>query len=177
MTGRELLTLAGKNPPERYQLNMKVKGGKGGNCRSKWDYCFTKPRSWKNSWLCLLIKQKDKSPRRQFNLLEDDVSFLNLGLLWETLSDSTGIWVVIIWLPCSSGYNVQKTVAIKIEPGYPPQLDMAYFSSCASRADGQPIGATSTQMIDGKSFQRWSVIGPGKIHGGKESTISAHIWG
>jgi hypothetical protein len=27
MTGREILVLAGKNPPERYQLNQKFRGG------------------------------------------------------------------------------------------------------------------------------------------------------
>lgn len=28
MTGREILVLAGKNPPERFQLNQKFKGGR-----------------------------------------------------------------------------------------------------------------------------------------------------
>lgn len=28
MTGREILTLAGKNPPERYRLDQKFKGGR-----------------------------------------------------------------------------------------------------------------------------------------------------
>jgi hypothetical protein len=28
MTGREILKLAGKNPPERFQLNQRFKGGK-----------------------------------------------------------------------------------------------------------------------------------------------------
>ncbi len=27
LTGRELLVLAGKNPPERFQLNQKIRGG------------------------------------------------------------------------------------------------------------------------------------------------------
>lgn len=158
MTGRELLTLAGKNPPERYQLNMKVKGGKVETVGLNETVCFTKPGLEK--FMTLPLDQTEgQSPRRQFNLLEDDVEFLeSLGLLWETLSDATGMWVIIYDYPVHSGYNVQKvTVAIKIEPGYPrTQLDMAYFLPALSRADGQPIGATSTQMIDGKSFQRWS---------------------
>jgi hypothetical protein len=106
-----------------------------------------------------LDQTEGQSPRRQFDLLEDDAEFLeSLGLLWEALSESTGMWIVIYDYPVYSGYNTQKvTVAIKVDPGYPrTQLDMAYFFPALSRTDGQPIGATSVQPIDGKSFQRWS---------------------
>lgn len=97
--------------------------------------------------------------RRQFQLPEDDVTFLeNLGLKWETIIDRGMHWIVIYDYPVTSGYNAKKTaVAIKIETGYPRTgLDMAYFFPAISRQDGKPINAVSIQQIDGKHFQRWS---------------------
>lgn len=156
MTGRELLVLAGKNPPEKYQLNQKLKGGKVEPIGLNDTVCFTNPGIEK--FMTLPLDQTE-GQRKQFDLLEEDVEFLqSLGLQWETLSESTGMWILIYDYPVCSGYLVQKvTVAVKVEPGYPrTQLDMAYFLPALSRKDGKPIGATSPQQIDGKSFQRWS---------------------
>lgn len=158
MTGRELLALAGKNPPEKFQLNMKLKGGKVVPISLNEKVCFTKPGVEK--FMTLPLDQTEgQVDRKQFTLLEEDVEFLeSLGLPWETLSESTGMWILIYDYPLCAGYNDQKvTVAVKIEPSYPrTQLDMAYFFPALSRKDGQPIGATSVQQIDEKSFQRWS---------------------
>lgn len=158
MTGRELLVLAGKNPPEKYQLNLKLRGGKVEPIGLDEKVCFTKPGIEK--FMTLPLDQTEgQGPRRQFELLDEDVEFLqSLGLLWETLSESTGMWILIYEYPVCHGYGCQKvTVAVKVEPGYPrTQLDMAYFFPALTRKDGQPIGATSAQPIDGKSFQRWS---------------------
>ncbi|HMX00892.1 MAG TPA: multiubiquitin domain-containing protein [Cyclobacteriaceae bacterium] len=157
MTGRELLALAGKNPPERFQLNMKLKGGKVEPIGLDETVCFTKPGIEK--FMTLPLDQTEGEERKQFHLLEEDAEYLDsLGLPWETLSDSTGMWIIVYNYPVCSGYNVETvTVAIKVEPGYPrAQLDMAYFYPALSRKDGQPIGAVSGQQIDGKAFQRWS---------------------
>jgi hypothetical protein len=157
MTGKELLTLAGKNPPEKFQLNMKLRGGKVEPIGLDETVCFTKPGIEK--FMTLPLDQTEGQGRRQFDLLEEDVEFLDsLGLPWETLTEPTGRWVIVYDYSVCKGYNVEKvTVAIKIEPGYPrTQLDMGYFFPPLSRKDGQPIGATSNQQIDGKSFQRWS---------------------
>lgn len=158
MTGRELLTLAGKKPPEKYQLNMKLKGGKVEPISLDEKVCFTKPGVEK--FMTLPLDQTEgQGMRKQFDLLDEDVEFLeSLGLPWETLSESTGRWILIHDYPVCEGYNVKElTVAIKVEPGYPrTQLDMAYFFPALSRSDGQVIGATSAQQIDGKSYQRWS---------------------
>lgn len=158
MTGRELLTLAGKIPPEKYQLNMKLKGGKVEPISLDEKVCFTKPGVEK--FMTLPLDQTEgQGTRKQFDLLDEDVEFLeSLGLPWETLSESTGMWILIYDYPVCAGYTVQKvTVAVKVEPGYPrTQLDMAYFFPALSRKDNQPIGATSTQPIDSKVFQRWS---------------------
>lgn len=158
MTGRELLALAGKNPPEKYQLNMKLNGGKVEPISLDEKVCFTKPGVEK--FMTLPLDQTEgQGSRKKFDLLEDDVEFLeSMGLPWETLSEPTGQWILIHDYPVCEGYNVNKlTVAIKVEPGYPrTQLDMAYFFPGLSRRDGHAIGATSAQQIDGKSYQRWS---------------------
>jgi len=43
MTGKEILILAGKNPPERFQLNQRFKGGKVVKVGSDQKVCFTEP--------------------------------------------------------------------------------------------------------------------------------------
>lgn len=43
MTGREILALAGKNPPERFQLNQRLKGGKVVKVAYDQKVCFTDP--------------------------------------------------------------------------------------------------------------------------------------
>lgn len=97
--------------------------------------------------------------RRDFQLPEDDVNFLNsLGLTWETVNDRGMNWVIIFDYPVIPGYNVNTVnVAIKIETGYPRSpLDMAYFFPHLSRKDGKPIGALTVQNIENNVFQRWS---------------------
>lgn len=97
--------------------------------------------------------------RRQFDLLREDVNFLEeYSLPWETIVDGSP-WVLIHDFPTHDGYNHAKvTAAIRLETGYPhAALDMVYFFPALARKDGKPIGATqATQPIDGKSFQRWS---------------------
>lgn len=97
--------------------------------------------------------------RRHFALPEADEEFLNsFGLRWETLLESGVRWLLVYDFPVPPGYNVVNvTVALRIETGYPDaQLDMAYFFPALARADGRPIGALSSQPLDGKTFQRWS---------------------
>ncbi|MDB5142515.1 MAG: hypothetical protein JWQ66_1228 [Mucilaginibacter sp.] len=43
LTGREILLKAGKNPPERYQLNQRFKGGKVTKVGYEQIVCFTEP--------------------------------------------------------------------------------------------------------------------------------------
>lgn len=43
MTGREILVLAGKTPPERFQLNIRYKGGKVVKVGLDEKICFTTP--------------------------------------------------------------------------------------------------------------------------------------
>ncbi len=43
MTGKEILILAGKTPPERFQLNQRFRGGKVVKVGYEQKVCFTEP--------------------------------------------------------------------------------------------------------------------------------------
>ena len=97
--------------------------------------------------------------RRDFDLLPQDKKFLEeYRLPWETILDGSQ-WVLIHEFLTHEGYNhLRVTAAIRLETGYPnTELNMVYFSPALARKDGRAIGATKAkQMIDGKTYQRWS---------------------
>lgn len=97
--------------------------------------------------------------RRHFDLPETDVVHLTArGLPWESVVERDVRWLLIHGFAVPAGYDrAQTDLALRIEPGYPDaQLDMAYFCPGLVRSDGRAIGALSSQMIDGRQFQRWS---------------------
>jgi len=98
--------------------------------------------------------------RREFQLPLEDQQFLDeYGLLWETLK-SDALWVLLHGFSTQQlEYNHENVIAaIRIPTAYPNNaLDMVYFYPHLSRIDGKAIKATNAkQLIDGKSFQRWS---------------------
>ena len=96
--------------------------------------------------------------RRQFNLPEQDVEYLeSSGNSWESIIFA-GNWVLIHNYPVPAGYNTNEvSIALRIDAGYPTsQIDMVYFNPHLGRIDGKPIGALAIQQIDGKQWQRWS---------------------
>lgn len=99
------------------------------------------------------------SLRRDFDLLPQDQKFLEeYGHPWETISDGSQ-WVLIHEFPTHDGYDHRLvTAAVRMETGYPNvELNMVYFLPALARRDGKPIGATEAQqVIDGKTYQRWS---------------------
>jgi hypothetical protein len=97
--------------------------------------------------------------RRQFTLPESDKAYLEArGLAWETIVENGMRWLLLHDFQVPDGYNHPRaTAAVKIETGYPDtQLDMVYFYPNLARLDGKPIGALTSQTLDGKSWQRWS---------------------
>lgn len=162
LTGREILTLAGKQPPDNYILRQIVRGApeKVGldqvvDLRGAGVEKFrTLPRDQTEGF------GTDDAPRRHFDMPEADADFLNgLSLRWEALSEGGAQWIVIQGWPVPAGYGCASVdVAINIAPGYPgTQLDMAYFHPGLARTDGRSINAaTYCQSLDGKSWQRWS---------------------
>ena len=97
--------------------------------------------------------------RRQFKLPPPDEEFLDrYGCSWETITES-GLWVLVHDFQTPEGYDHPTvTAAISIPTGYPNvHLDMVYFHPGLKRKDGCHIKkADYWQVIDGKSFQRWS---------------------
>lgn len=158
MTGSEILILAGKNPPERFQLRQKYKGGKVITIAYAQLVCFTESGIEKFKTLPL-DQTEGEDPRRDFTLLEEDTAYLeHLNLTWEAVNLQSALWIFIHNYPLPEGYNTTKaTLGVRITSGYPTaQLDMIYFYPAIIRKDGLTIGGLSLVQIDGKSFQQWS---------------------
>lgn len=97
--------------------------------------------------------------KRDFALPEEDTEYLDTNCFqWETLSEGGNNWVIIDNYPVPAGYNFEKVkVALKIDSGYPvAQIDMVYFLPALIKLKGAPVNALTTQVIAGKTWQRWS---------------------
>lgn len=158
MTGREILMLTGKTPPDRFQLRQKLKGGSVITIGNDKVVCFTDPGIEKFKTLPL-DQTEGENLRKEFTLLEEDEAYLDkLGLPWESVKLQGALWIFIHNYSLPEGYNVSEAiVGVRMTPGYPvAQLDMVYFFPALTRKDGQPIGGLSLTMIDGKNFEQWS---------------------
>ena len=158
LLGRELLVLAGVNNPEQHALYQQSKGGatKRVNPADKVD--FTAPGVERFTTIPLDMTE-GLDVRRQFQLAQSDIEFLNsLQLPWEAVLEGHVRRIVIHQFPIPEGYNVQNVlVNMRIEAGYPEvQIDMAYFYPTIQRLDNKPIRATVVDQFDGKQWQRWS---------------------
>lgn len=158
MTGREILILGGFDP-EEYMLNQRISGR---FTPVGLDECvdFTKPGVERFTTLPNEQTEGEPSGRRSFSLPESDEAELQQsGLAWETVTESSGRWMLIHDIPIPGGLVQQTTsVAILISSGYPSaSLDMAYFHPSIQRPDSKPIPQTQASVsIDGKQWQRWS---------------------
>lgn len=158
LKGREILTIAGKTPPEAWLLSQK-KGKAVEQVGLDQEVDLTEPGVER-----FMVMPKDQtegeSLRRQFSLPGEDAEGLDaMGLPWETILEGGAMWLLLRKYPLPAGYTQPTvTVAVRISQNYPiEQLDMAYFFPAVIRTDGKPIGATeSMQSIDGQSYQRWS---------------------
>lgn len=117
--------------------------------------------------------------RQDFLLPEADGAYLNdLGLPWETVLDGQTRWLKIHEWVLPAGYDRPTvSVALLIPAGYSDsQIDMVYFNPGLSRLDGKAIGALSSQIIVGETWQRWSrhrsAINPWRPG---EDDISSHL--
>lgn len=160
MKGREILTLAGKNPPERYILQQKIKDQIN---RIGLDEVvdFTAPGVERFMTIPNEVTEGEAPAMRcQFDPMKDDLAYLqSLGLPWEAVLTDDGMKRILIHgFPIPKGYNVEKaSVYVVLQPGYPDtQIDMAYFFPNLSRADGKGIRNLSNAPFDGKSWQQWS---------------------
>lgn len=159
MKGREILILAGKNPPERYILQQKMKDQiKRIGLDDVVD--FTAPGIERFMTIPNEVTEGEAPALRyQFDPIKDDQEYLqSLGLLWEAVLTDGVKRILIHGFSIPKGYNVDKAgVYVVLQPGYPDtQIDMAYFSPSLSRADGRPIRQLSETTFDGKNWQQWS---------------------
>lgn len=159
-TGREILTLAGKVPPEQWMLNKKVRAGGFEPVGLDEKVDLTAPGVERFTTLPKDQTEGRPSLRRHFALPEEDVEALDAGgFQWESLKDPSGTWLIIhgFALPaCFAGG--ETAVAISIPSGYPTTaLDMAYFHPAIVRLNGAAIPNTEALVqVDGKKWQRWS---------------------
>ena len=158
ITGRELLTLAGKTP-EQFILRQKV-NGKVVRIELNQEVDLTAPGVERFMTIPNEVTEGEATVMRSdFELMKDDSTYLrSLDLNYEAVFDGQVRRVIIHGFPIPKGYNVDKaSVYVYLQPGYPDaQIDMAYFYPGLSRADGKAIGALSPLEFDGKSWQQWS---------------------
>ena len=159
MKGREILTLAGKTPPDQFILRQKINGQV---IRIGLDDTvdFTTPGVERFMTIPNEVTEGEADlMRNQFELMKDDITYLqSLNLAYETVLEEKVRRVLIHGFTIPNGYNVDKaSVFIYIQPGYPDtQIDMAYFFPELSRADGKAIGAVTPTAFEGKNWQQWS---------------------
>jgi hypothetical protein len=157
-TGRELLELAGKNPPEQFALYLKPKGEQPKRIALADKVDLREPGV--ERFVTLPLDQTEGlEMRKQFALPSEDLDWLESQRLpFELVSEGGVLRVIVHDFPVPSGYNVPLVSAnVRIEPGYPDsQIDMVYFYPHLARSDGKQIGALATDNFDGKTWQRWS---------------------
>lgn len=100
------------------------------------------------------------SQRRQFSLLDQDVTFLDSAShRWETVIDGERRWLLLHDYKLPVGYQQSSTtLAIEVPALYPAaELDMFYCTPALSLQTGAGIPQTEYQQpIFGEVFQRWS---------------------
>lgn len=104
------------------------------------------------------------APRREFDLLDKDVHFLDgLNLRWETVLDGVGQqqrrWLLIHGYQVPGGFTEKATLlALEIPKTYPmAQIDMFYTSPPLALTSGRAIPSTQVSaVIKGVHFNGWS---------------------
>lgn len=161
MTGRQILTLAGKTPVERWMLNQKHHGGQITPIELDQVVDFCAPGLERFMTLPKDQTEGRENVRRQFELPEEDrVALEASGHEWEAIEEPTKArWTLIHGLALPAAFTAESvSVAISIPQSYPSgALDMAYFQPPVLRRDGRKIPNTEqSATIDGGSWQRWS---------------------
>jgi hypothetical protein len=157
-TGRDLLLLAGKTPPDQFAIYRKPRDGRPIRIELNERVDLREPGI--ERFVTLPLDQTEGlGGRRQFSLPADDIAWLNgQGFQYELVLEGGVPRVIVYSLALPAGYTVDRAdVNVRIDPGYPDtQIDMAYFYPALARKDGRPIGATAVDRFDGKVWQRWS---------------------
>lgn len=96
--------------------------------------------------------------RRQFELPDFDLEFLNHRLQWEAVIEERLQWVILHDHLVSGGYNhTSVSMALQLPQSYPDtEIDMGYFYPHLAPTNGKTIRQISPHKFDGKIWQRWS---------------------
>ena len=160
MTGRQILELAKKLPPENWLLNQKLKGGHVKAIGLTEVVDFRTPGIERFMTLPKDQNEGLSTPRRQFQLPEADVEGLDAaGFQWETIGAGGG-WLLVHGYDLPGGYNVNAaSVAVQIPGGYPDDPLRHGLFQPGSKPTGRAADPGPTQaivQIDGTNWQRWS---------------------
>jgi len=159
MTGRQILELAGKKPPEQWMLNQKIKK-RFEPVELDEVVDFTAPGVERFTTLPKEQTEGRSALRRVFALPEEDTDLLEAAsLCWETVADGGNKWLIIHAVPLSDTFVARETsVAIQLPANYPPAaLDMVYYYPAIQRVDNKAIPCTEASVqIEGINWQRWS---------------------
>lgn len=157
--GREILTLAGKTPVEKFMLKQK-KGATVVDVGLNQSVDLTEPGVERFMTIPNEVTEGEAvASRVGCALTEDDRHYLDrLGLPWEAVQEGEVRRVVIHGWDVPAGYNVQSvSVHVRLESGYPDtQIDMAYFHPSLARIDGRGINNLTTENFNDLVWQRWS---------------------
>lgn len=159
MTGRELLELARKSPPENYRIFERYRGKPPVEIALDEKVDFTRAGVENFVTLPRTSPDGEQSPTRQFRLPSRDEAFLDgEGYLWETHAAGEQRWLLIRGFSLPSGFTANKAdMAILMPQGYPEApLDMALFNPPLARSDGKAIPGTGQVQLAGQPWQQWS---------------------
>lgn len=95
---------------------------------------------------------------RPSQLMPEDLTFLKQFKEVSFVTSGNSDWLILRSCKLPAGFTVDLAdVAFLIPKTYPAsQLDMFYFFPELKRIDEKPIGALTQQLLEGKSYQRWS---------------------
>lgn len=160
ITVRQALELANIDPDRPWNFILKIDGKKE-PVELTTVIDLTKPGIERLRVMPKVINNGEgPGPRRQFSLMEKDVTFLkSVDYHWETVIDTERRWLLLHDFLLPAGYHQMKTtVAIEIPALYPTaELDMFYCAPALSLNSGAPIPQTEYQQaILGTAYQRWS---------------------
>jgi hypothetical protein len=158
-TGRQLLELAGKRPPDQFALYKKGRAGQPVRVGLAEHVDLKDPGIERFVTLPLDQTEGFGESRRHFALPAEDMEWLDgLGLRYELVNEGGVLRVLVYDWAAPAGYDRSTVdVNVRIEAGYPDtQIDMVYFFPGLQRVDGKAIAAICADGFDGKTWQRWS---------------------
>jgi len=157
LSGRDILTRAGKPQAEQYILIQK---GHGQPREIGLNETIDLSQPGVEQFRTIQRECKEGyASRNDFELPTDDIACLNsLGLLWETVKEANVMRVVIYGYPVPPGYNHNTVdLYLRLPDTYPDsQIDMVYVNPPLNLINNKVIKALASENFDGRPWQRWS---------------------